>query len=867
MIDRRIARYTLRRGLENERLLITPLTGELIYTTDSKRVYVGDGNPGGYLFSNRNLVISATTLPHVSSLPAVAGDFVVNLKNNSTYVVSGSGNNDYYKISQTFDFGGGLVFDTSTNTLSVNVDNTTIYVNPSSSLSVKLNTLSGLDSNENGLYAKVDNITVKYDVNGKLTVDLDALETTLSGYSISSTGGIAYGDTIFGPVTARTLSAVLDDDTITLNPSGAISIKTLPISSVGRIQCKQDIISGGNDPISFDPLSGLYLDLDKLRLLFGNTGVKLKKFTKSTYAESANTLGMITLLGSDGIVRHKGRIHDYDALYDGYNGAGVGPDSDAEFCSIRNLPLSADEEVDEIKIGYTSMFILTNKGRLFFAGRNVSGCSGILADSTVNENNNSADGWAVNETYDQRNKNFFVDRFTEVPLSGAIVKKFNIATGAPTSNTYTPRIHVTAVASISGNSLFQNNSGLSAFSHGAKTAEYIGISWGCNLVGQLGDNTIVSRHTPSIIFDRTTSNITPFSVKNIFPISTRVGGCTYLIDSDDQVWATGANYARNLGVPSLSSATYSTKFQKCYVSPEASFSSTGVVTLSAVIPLKAESLMGSGNDTVYSGKYFTCVFALTGGKMYSCGSNAGYQAGNNRPQNQAETTYFPFLPIYLSDRTTPLSDVVEMTMTDGSDNGASVYARTTSKLYGWGRNIFGELGIGTTDVPQIFPTEITLSGASIGNIKKMEAYGVCYSSNSTITFTFLTNDGDLYTCGNINKMDGSNMFLLIDEQKTTFYRYLPRISNTFFKIQPPTNKKWNDFRTYGANHPWYGAYINPHWLYSPYQNFTFQYFIQTTVYASTEEGDLYGWGSNIFRQIKTQQPYFRNVPTYINLEF
>jgi alpha-tubulin suppressor-like RCC1 family protein len=485
----------------------------------------------------------------------------------------------------------------------------------------------------------------------------------------------------------------------------------------------------------------------------------------------------------------------------------------------------------------------------------------------VNENNPGADGFAVGESADQRNKNFLFEKFTEIPLSGAIVKKFNIATGAPTSNAYTPRIHVTAVASISGNSLFQTNSGLSAFSHGAKTAEYIGISWGCNLVGQLGDNTIVSRHTPSIIYDRTTSNITPFSVKNIFPISTRVGGCTYLIDSDDQVWATGANYARNLGVPSLSAATYSTKFQKCYVSPEASFSSTGVVTLSAVIPLKAESLMGSGNDTADSGKYFTCVFALTGGKMYSCGSNAGYQAGNNRPQNQAETTYFPFLPIYLSDRTTPLSNVVEMTMTDGSNIGASVYARTTSKLYGWGRNIFGELGIGTTDVPQIFPTEITLSGASIGNIKKMEAYGVCYSSNSTITFTFLTTDGDLYTCGNINKMDGSNVFLLKDQFNTLFYRTLPRISNTFMKIDPPTNKKWDDFRTYGANHPWYGAYISPNWLYSPYQDFTFQYFIQTTLYASTQEGDLYGWGSNIFKQIKSSPQYFRNVPTYINLEF
>lgn len=37
----------LRRGTEAERLIITPLQGELIYTTDSKRLYVGDGTTVG----------------------------------------------------------------------------------------------------------------------------------------------------------------------------------------------------------------------------------------------------------------------------------------------------------------------------------------------------------------------------------------------------------------------------------------------------------------------------------------------------------------------------------------------------------------------------------------------------------------------------------------------------------------------------------------------------------------------------------------------------------------------------------------------------------------------------------------------------
>jgi hypothetical protein len=33
----------LRRGSDAERLLVTPLQGELIYATDTKKIYVGDG--------------------------------------------------------------------------------------------------------------------------------------------------------------------------------------------------------------------------------------------------------------------------------------------------------------------------------------------------------------------------------------------------------------------------------------------------------------------------------------------------------------------------------------------------------------------------------------------------------------------------------------------------------------------------------------------------------------------------------------------------------------------------------------------------------------------------------------------------------
>ena len=37
----------LRRGTDSQRALITPADGELIYTTDTKKLYIGDGSTAG----------------------------------------------------------------------------------------------------------------------------------------------------------------------------------------------------------------------------------------------------------------------------------------------------------------------------------------------------------------------------------------------------------------------------------------------------------------------------------------------------------------------------------------------------------------------------------------------------------------------------------------------------------------------------------------------------------------------------------------------------------------------------------------------------------------------------------------------------
>ena len=71
----------LRRGTNAERTAITPEAGELVYTTDTKKVYVGDGTTtGGNIVSGQNDIVDDTS-------PQLGGDLDLNSNN-----ITGTGN-------------------------------------------------------------------------------------------------------------------------------------------------------------------------------------------------------------------------------------------------------------------------------------------------------------------------------------------------------------------------------------------------------------------------------------------------------------------------------------------------------------------------------------------------------------------------------------------------------------------------------------------------------------------------------------------------------------------------------------------------------------------------------------------------------
>lgn len=56
----------IRRGLASDRLSITPDEGELIYTTDTKAVYIGDGSTAGGNLISSAYIPSATWIDNAS---------------------------------------------------------------------------------------------------------------------------------------------------------------------------------------------------------------------------------------------------------------------------------------------------------------------------------------------------------------------------------------------------------------------------------------------------------------------------------------------------------------------------------------------------------------------------------------------------------------------------------------------------------------------------------------------------------------------------------------------------------------------------------------------------------------------------------
>ena len=141
-------------------------------------------------------------------------------------------------------------------------------------------------------------------------------------------------------------------------------------------------------------------------------------------------------------------------------------------------------------------------------------------------------------------------------------------------------------------------------------------------------------------------------------------------------------------------------------------------TTSVLTPTQIGASLGTITDFVSSN---TAFFLTSDGKLYGMGNNNQGQLGDGTTTNV--TT-----PTQIGASLGTITDVVSCSTT-------TYFLTSDGKLYGMGRNYYGQMGDGTT-TNVLTPTQI---GASLGTITDV----VCSGS----TTFFLTSDGKLYGMG------------------------------------------------------------------------------------------------------------------------
>lgn len=262
MPDIKVIKLKLRRGLESQRSLVTFDQGELGYTIDTKRVFVGDGaTTGGILVGTK----AFTPIPiNKTALKAYQGDLVV--ENSLLYQLTGtdatmlsswgyigtridndtlkfdSQNNLYVnRLSPSFVFVSGGISSTTLG-LSARVDNSTIRINPlTNNLTVGTITRSninmvtlvgrGITATSTGtLCAHVDYSTLVINTS---TNRISVGTITSQNISVSTLAGPGLSVTANGTLSANVDNASITSASNVISLSSLYNASRLPLSSWG----------------------------------------------------------------------------------------------------------------------------------------------------------------------------------------------------------------------------------------------------------------------------------------------------------------------------------------------------------------------------------------------------------------------------------------------------------------------------------------------------------------------------------------------------------------------------------------------------------------------------------------------------------
>jgi alpha-tubulin suppressor-like RCC1 family protein len=358
-----------------------------------------------------------------------------------------------------------------------------------------------------------------------------------------------------------------------------------------------------------------------------------------------------------------------------------------------NFPRAGNEQITKLFVSQNNIFILTSAGNIYGAGDNGSGQIG--------------DGTTVD-------KGIFTKANVPFPVAD-----FYVSNGTTTAN------HCLAVTTT-----------------GALYA------WGENANGQLGDGTIVDKLTPTLISG---GALTGKTISKCYAFGAQQG-YSFVIDTNNDVYATGYNGAGNLGLGDLAQKTAFTQ----------------------IATRKASAVFAS---CVPNGSYpnWASTFLLWQGSIWSTGKNDLGQLGIG---NVTDQTLFQQIPAITTFST----------MSCGGNNlnqGSTMIALLTDgTVRTWGRGTQGQIGNGSSSNVSSPTTPSGLTGVTI---VKVQASGGTVNASTGSTMFALSNTGQMYAWGLAGTQIGDGNLNSIATDRNT-----PRT------VRQPPGIAFNDFVAYGS---------------------------------------------------------------------
>ena len=277
MIDRRITKFKLRRGTDDQRKTVVFEEGELVYTTDTNRIYVGTG------FTSGGIIVANSITYTVSDFPAknTPNDLVYREDHKRLYIYKDNiGGSPVARYVGPEADGSSIAFNSS-NMLTIasgGVNNT--HLNYTAVASA-----GGLGLSADGLFIKYEPTKLTIDGTGRLTVvpGINVSDLDPQGGLTARTTGVA--------VNTDNNTIVIDTATNTIKVS-SISAENISVSAVHASNLHPDVAvtDGGIVRTS----SGLSASID-------NTTIKI---TAGKMGVDSSALGLGSLAVPFGTIIH-----------------------------------------------------------------------------------------------------------------------------------------------------------------------------------------------------------------------------------------------------------------------------------------------------------------------------------------------------------------------------------------------------------------------------------------------------------------------------------------------------------------------------------------------------------------------------------